>query len=61
VTSLGGYGQLGANLEFHKFTLDMALRVSMEKIALYEGQDAQYRPSYLPFLRLIYQVSGSGS
>jgi hypothetical protein len=61
VTSLGGYGQLGANLEFHKFTLDMALRVSLEKIALYEGQEAKFRPSYLPFLRLIYQVSGSGS
>lgn len=61
VTSLGGYGQLGANLEFHKFTVDMALRVSLEKIALYEGQEARYRPSYLPLLRLIYQVSGSGS
>lgn len=61
VTSLGGYGQLGANLEFHKFTVDMALRVSLEKIALYEGQEARYRPSYLPFLRLVYQVSGSGS
>jgi len=61
VTSLGGYGQLGANLEFHKFTLDMALRVSLKKIALYEGQEARYRPSYLPFLRLAYQVSGSGS
>ncbi|MCB0813773.1 MAG: hypothetical protein KDB87_11520 [Flavobacteriales bacterium] len=61
VTSLGGYGQLGANLEFHKFTLDMALRVSLEKIALYEGQEARYRPSYLPFLRLVYQVSESDS
>lgn len=61
VTSLGGYGQLGANLEFHKFTVDMALRVSLEKIALYKGQEARYRPSYLPFLRLIYRVSGSGS
>lgn len=61
VTSLGGYGQLGANLEFHKFTVDMDLRVSLEKIALYKGQEARYRPSYLPFLRLIYRVSGSGS
>jgi len=61
VTSLGGYGQLGANLEFHKFTVDIALRLSLEKIALYEGQEAKYRPSYLPFLRLIYQVSKSGS
>lgn len=61
VTSLGGYGQLGANLEFHNFTVDMALRVSLEKIALYKGQEARYRPSYLPFLRLIYRVSGSGS
>ncbi len=61
VTSLGGYGQLGANLEFHKFTVDMAVRVNLEKIALYEGQEANYRPSYLPFLRLIYRVSGSGS
>lgn len=61
VNSLGGYGQLGANLEFNKFTVDMALRVSLEKIALYEGQEARYRPSYLPFVRLIYQVSGSGS
>ncbi len=61
VTSLGGYGQLGANLEFHKFTVDMALRVSLEKIALYEGQEARYRPSYLPLLRLVYQVSGGGS
>jgi hypothetical protein len=39
----------------------MALRVSLEKIALYKGQEARYRPSYLPFLRLIYRVSGSGS
>jgi hypothetical protein len=61
VTSLGGYGQLGANLEFPKFTVDMALRVTLEKIAIYEGQEANYRPSYLPFLRLIYHVSGSGS
>jgi hypothetical protein len=61
VTSLGGYGQLGANLEFNKFTVDMALRVNLEKIALYEGQEASYRPSYLPFLRLIYQVSGGRS
>lgn len=61
VTSLGGYGQLGANLEFNKFTVDVALRVSLEKIALYEGQEASYRPSNLPFLRLIYRVSGSGS
>jgi len=61
VTSLGGYAQLGTNLEFHKFTVDMALRVSLEKIALYEGQEARYRPSYLPFLRLFYQVSGNGS
>jgi hypothetical protein len=60
VTSLGGYGQLGANLEFHKFTVDMALRVSLEKIALYAGQEARYRPGYLPFLRLVYQMSGSG-
>lgn len=59
VTSLGGYGQLGANLEFHKFTVEMALRVNLEKIALYEGQEANFRPSYMPFLRLIYQVSGS--
>ena len=61
VTSLGGYGQLGANLEFHKFTVDMALRVSLEKIAIYEGQEARYRPSYLPFLRLVYRLSGQGS
>jgi hypothetical protein len=61
VTSLGGYGQLGANLEFHKFTVDMALRVSLEKIALYEGQEARYRPSYLPILRLLYRLSGSRS
>lgn len=61
VTSLGGYGQLGANLEFHKFTVDLALRVSLEKIALYEGQEANYRPSYLPFLRFVYRISGGGS
>jgi hypothetical protein len=61
VSSLGGYGQLGTNLEFHKFTLDMALRVSLEKIALYQGQEARFRPNYQPFLRLIYQLSGSGS
>ncbi len=61
LTSLGGYAQLGTNLEFHKFTLDMALRVSLEKIALYEGQQARFRPNYQPFLRLIYQLSGSGS
>lgn len=61
VTSLGGYGQLGANLEFDKFTLDMALRVILEKVELYEGQEAGFRPSYIPFLRLMYRVSGSGS
>ncbi|MBK9419115.1 MAG: hypothetical protein IPO05_03955 [Flavobacteriales bacterium] len=61
VSSVGGYGQLGTNLEFHKFTLDMALRVSLEKIALYAGQEAKFRPNYQPFLRLIYQLSGSGS
>jgi hypothetical protein len=61
LTSLGGYGQLGTNLEFHKFTLDMALRVSLEKIALYQGQEARFRPNYQPLLRLIYQLSGSGS
>jgi len=61
VTSLGGYGQLGANLEFNKFTLDMALRVILEKVELYEGQEAGFRPSYIPFLRLMYRVSGSGS
>lgn len=61
VSSLGGYGQLGTNLEFHKFTLDMALRVNLEKIALYQGQEARFRPNYQPFLRLIYQLSGSGS
>lgn len=61
ITSLGGYGQLGANLEVQKFTVEMALRVSLEKIALYEGQEASYRPSYLPLLRLVYQLSGSGS
>lgn len=61
VTSLGGYGQLGANFEFHKFTVDMAFRVSLEKIALYKGQEARYRPHYLPFLRLVYQVTGRAS
>jgi hypothetical protein len=61
VTSLGGYGQLGANLELQRFTVELALRVNLEKIALYEGQEAGYRPSYLPILRLVYQVSGSGS
>jgi hypothetical protein len=61
VTSLGGYGQLGTNLELQRFTVELALRVNLEKIALYEGQEAGYRPSYLPILRLVYQVSGSGS
>lgn len=60
VTSFGGYAQLGGNLEFDKFTLDVAWRSSMEKIEVYEGQEAKYRLHHFPFLRLVYRVSVKG-
>jgi hypothetical protein len=60
ITSLGGYAQLGANLEFDKFTLDLAWRSSMEKVELYEGQEAKYRLHHFPFLRLVYRVTIKG-
>ena len=56
ITRETGFADLGLD------SLDrVELAMSLEKIALYAGQEAKFRPNYQPFLRLIYQLSGSGS
>jgi|GEM_PF-2866100 len=60
ITSFGAYTQLGINMEFDKFTVDLDWRTSMEKIALSPAIEAKYRLYHMPMLRLVYRVSVKG-
>jgi hypothetical protein len=60
LTYIGAYAQFAANLEFDKFTIDLGLRSSLQKIELSESILSKRRLSYTPFARLVYRVTVKG-
>ena len=59
-TFFGAYAQLGANLEFDKFTIDIAWRTSFQSIGLYEAQETKLQLNHTPMARLVYRLSVKG-
>ncbi|NNC84423.1 MAG: hypothetical protein HKN79_12685 [Flavobacteriales bacterium] len=59
-TFFGAYAQIGANLEFDKFTMDIGWRTSFQKISLYEAIEPKRRLNHMPMARLVYRLSVKG-
>ncbi len=60
LTYAGAYAQLGANMEFDKFTVDVVWRTSIQKIDLNPAIEAKWRLNHTPMARLIYRLSVKG-
>lgn len=57
---IGAYAQFGGNLEFDKFTIELAWRTSWENVRLDPTIEDKYRMHHAPFMRLVYRVSVKG-
>lgn len=57
---IGGYAQLGANLEFDKFTIDLGWRTSANRIDLNPVLEPKLRFSHTLMARLVYRVTVKG-
>ncbi|NND95176.1 MAG: hypothetical protein HKN45_09940 [Flavobacteriales bacterium] len=60
LTYFGAYAQLGANLEFDKFTVDVVWRTSFQKIDLNPVLAPKRRLNHTPMARLVYRLTVKG-